>query len=50
MTRKIQKVGGMNKEIKKYFNRGLGDLVHLTGFQSSVLLIATIDMMFWETA
>ena len=46
MTQQIQKKAGMNKQIKKDFNCGFRDLVHLTVFQSAVLLIATIDMMF----
>ena len=48
MTQQIQKEAGMNEQIKKDFNCGFRDLVHLTVFQSSVLLIATIDMMFWR--
>ena len=48
MTQQIHKKAGMNEQIKKDFNCGFRDLVHLTVFQSSVLLIATIDMMFWR--
>ena len=48
MTQQIKKEAGMDKQIKKDFNCGFRNLIHLTIFQSSVLLIATIEVMFWR--
>ena len=46
MTQQLQKEAGMDKQIKKDFNCVFENLIHLIMFQSSVLLIATIDVMF----
>ena len=48
MIQQMQKESGMYKQIETDFNCGFGNLVHLTVFRSSVLLMATIDMMFWR--
>ena len=48
MIQQMPKEAGMYKQIETDFNCGFGNLVHLTVFRSSGLLMATTDMMSWR--